>query len=107
MDIIHKFKCNFSVQKDQRANFLHGLQKMGIQCALMYNISKLLFQTFYQESEHFISIIYLLELLMIFHKADLFSVRSMKTYVQLCENENKQSLHLNIISRYLQERAIK
>lgn len=29
MDIIHTFKCNFSVQKDQRANILRGLQKWG------------------------------------------------------------------------------
>ena len=49
MDIIHKYKCNFSVQENQCANILHGLQKMGIQCALMYNITKLLFPIFYQE----------------------------------------------------------
>lgn len=54
MDIIHKYKCNFSVLKDQRANILHGLQKMGIQCALMYNITKLLFQIFYHDTEQFI-----------------------------------------------------
>lgn len=29
MNIIHKYKCNFSVLKDQRANILHGLQKNG------------------------------------------------------------------------------
>lgn len=29
MNIIHKYKCNFSVLKDQRANILHGLQKWG------------------------------------------------------------------------------
>lgn len=71
MDIMHKFKYNFSVQKDQCANILHGLQNMGIQYALMYNIAKL-FQIFYQESDHFILNTYLLELLMIFHKVDCF-----------------------------------
>lgn len=37
MNIIHKYKCNFSVLKDQRANILHGV-----------------FQIFYHDTEQFI-----------------------------------------------------
>lgn len=35
MDIIHKFKCNFSVQKDQRASIVY--KQWGFRVYVQYN----------------------------------------------------------------------
>lgn len=55
MIISHRFKCNFILQEGLCANILHSLQEIVIQFVLMYNMMKVLLQTYYQESGHFIS----------------------------------------------------
>ena len=74
-------QIQMQLQEGLCANISHGLQEIVIQFVLMYNMMNVLLPTYYQESGHFISSICLFELLMTFHKADLFYVKIIKKYV--------------------------